>query len=60
MRWEQAKSMEKEIGRKRNTVGEEKEGEGKGTWKRVRGEEDEKMSRQFGWERGRVKLERRD
>ena len=26
MRWEQAKSMEKEIGRKRNRAGEEKEG----------------------------------
>ena len=25
MRWEQAKSMEKEIGRKRNRAGEEKE-----------------------------------
>ena len=28
MRWEQAKSMEKEIGRKRNRVGGEKEGGG--------------------------------
>ena len=26
MRWEQAKSIEKEVGRKRNRVGEEKEG----------------------------------
>ena len=41
MRWEQANSMEKEIGRKRNRAGEEKEGrrelrewEGKGTWRR--------------------------
>ena len=41
MRWEQAKGMEKEIGRKRHRAREEKEGrrwEGKGTWRREKGE----------------------
>ena len=47
MRWEQAKSMEKEIVRKRNRVGEEKGGSkerkgGKWTRRRERGEGDEK------------------
>ena len=55
MKWEQAKSMDKEIERKRNRVGEEKreeggerEWEGKGTWRRERGEGGEKRSRQLG------------
>ena len=46
MRWEQTKSMGKGIGRKRNRAGGEervkREGEGKGTRRRERGEGDEK------------------
>ena len=42
MRWEQAKSMEKEIGRKRNRTGEEKGG---GNKERKGGERDSKKER---------------
>ena len=60
MRWEQAKSMEKEIGRKRNRAGEEKEGRRelrengrrKGLGEGREEGEMKKRSRQLGWERG--------
>ena len=66
MRWEQAKSMEKEIGRKRNRAGDEKEGRrglrengrGKGL---EEGREEREMKKEQAFKMGeRVKLERRD
>ena len=66
MRWEQARSMEKKIGRKRNRAGEEKEGRrklrengrGKGLGE---GREEREMKKEQAIRMGeRVKLERRD
>ena len=65
MRWEQAKSMEKEIGRRRNRAGEEKgrrgvreNGRGKGLGE---GREEREMKKEQAIRMGeRVKLERRD
>ena len=66
MRWEQAKSMEKEIGRKRNRAGEEKEGRKELREKgRRKGLGEKREERQMKKEqaismRERVKPERRD
>ena len=66
MRWEQAKSMEKEIERKRNRAGEEKEGRrelrenwrGKGLGE---GREEREMKKEQAIRMGeRFKLEKRD
>ena len=66
MRWEQAKSMGKEIGRKRNMVEEEKEGKRElienGRGKRFgEGREERAMKKEQAIRMGeRVKLERKD